>query len=168
MFCSKAIRILAGRKTAQLTVLCNNSSRRFLHSLKVRNFANEAKAAQRILARSPILPSDLARMCGVRLIHTSDTRRQTGDEGKEQKNEDDEKDRMLSALKTAVAFFAAPMLLIFLFRSGDRRETPSKLESAQRSGEEQTESAVCISTFSCGQVELWERSVGMISTRTSY
>ena len=134
MFCSKAIRILAGRKTAQLTVLCNNSSRRFLHSLKVRNFANEAKAAQRILARSPILPSDLARMCGVRLIHTTDSRRQN-EEGKEKKNDDDEKDRMLSALKTAVAFFAAPMLLIFLFRSGDRRETPSKLESAQRSGE---------------------------------
>ena len=134
MFCSKAIRILAGRKSAKLTVLCNNSSRRFLHSLKVRNFANEAKAAQRILARSPIVPSDLARMCGVRLIHTSDTRRQNEEEGKEKKNEDDEKDRMLSALKTAVAFFAAPMLLILLFRSGERRESTNQLESGQRSG----------------------------------
>ena len=143
MFCSKAIRILAGRKSAKLTVLCNNSSRRFLHSLKVRNFANEAKAAQKILSRSQIVPSDLAKICGVRLIHTSDTRRQTGDEGKEQKNEDDEKDRMLSALKTAVAFFAAPMLLIFLFRSGssDRRDTKNQLETGQR-GEAQPDFAV--------------------------
>ena len=135
MFCAKAIRILAGRKSAKLTVLCNNSSRRFLHSLKVRNFANEAKAAQRILSRSQIVPSDLARMCGVRLIQTSDTRRQTEDEGKEKKNEDDEKDRMLSALKAAVGFFLAPMLLIFLFRSGERRETAGQLETGQRSGE---------------------------------
>ena len=143
MFCAKAIRILAGRKSAKLTVLCNNSSRRFLHSLKVRNFANEAKAAQKILSRSQIVPSDLAKICGVRLIHTSDTRRQTGDEGKEQKNEDDEKDRMLSALKTAVAFFAAPMLLIFLFRSGssDRRDTKNQLETGQR-GEAQPDFAV--------------------------
>ena len=126
-----------------MTVLCNNSSRRFLHSLKVRNFANEAKAAQKILSRSQIVPSDLAKICGVRLIHTSDTRRQTGDEGKEQKNEDDEKDRMLSALKTAVAFFAAPMLLIFLFRSGssDRRDTKNQLETGQR-GEAQPDFAV--------------------------
>ena len=135
MFCAKAIRILAGRKSAKLTVLCNNSSRRFLHSLKVRNFANEAKAAQRILSRSQIVPSDLARMCGVRLIQTSDTRRQTEDEGKEKKNEDDEKDRMLSALKAAVGFFLAPMLLIFLFRSGERRETNGQQESGRRSGE---------------------------------
>ena len=154
MFCTKAIRILAGRKSAKLTVLCNNSSRRFLHSLKVRHFANEAKAAQRILSRSPIVPSDLARMCGVRLIHTSDTRRQNEEEGKEKKNEDDEKDRMLSALKTAVAFFAAPMLLILLFRSGERRESTNQLESGQRSGEEQSESGVCISTLNFGQVEL--------------
>ena len=126
-----------------MTVLCNNSSRRFLHSLKVKNFANEAKAAQKILSRSQIVPSDLAKICGVRLIHTSDTRRQTGDEGKEQKNEDDEKDRMLSALKTAVAFFAAPMLLIFLFRSGssDRRDTKNQLETGQR-GEAQPDFAV--------------------------
>ena len=138
MFCAKAIRILAGRKSAKLTVLCNNSSRRFLHSLKVRNFANEAKAAQRILSRSQIVPSDLARMCGVRLIQTSDTRRQTEDEGKEKKNEDDEKDRMLSALKAAVGFFLAPMLLIFLFRSGERRETNGQLERGQRSGKDLT------------------------------
>ena len=140
MFCAKAIRILAGRKSAKLTVLCNNSSRRFLHSVKVRNFSNEAKAAQRILSRSQIVPSDLARMCAVRLLHTSDTRRQTEEEGREKKNEeDDEKDRMLSALKTAMAFFAAPMLLIFLFRSGDRRESSNQLESGQRSGEAQTD-----------------------------
>ena len=138
MFCAKAIRILAGRKSAKLTVLCNNSSRRFLHSLKVRNFTNEAKAAQRILSRSQIVPSDLARMCGVRLIQTSDTRRQTEDEGKEKKNEDDEKDRMLSALKAAVGFFLAPMLLIFLFRSGERRETNGQLERGQRSGKDLT------------------------------
>ena len=138
MFCAKAIRILAGRKSAKLTVLCNNSSRRFLHSLKVRNFTNEAKAAQRILSRSQIVPSDLARMCGVRLIQTSDTRRQTEDEGKEKKDEDDEKDRMLSALKAATAFFLAPMLLIFLFRSGERRETNGQQERGQRSGKDLT------------------------------
>ena len=143
MFCAKAIRILAGRNSAKLTVLCNNSSRRFLHSLKVRNFANEAKAAQRILSRSQIVSSDLARMCGMRLIHSSDSRRQNDDDGKENKNEDDEKDRMLSALKTAVAFFAAPMLLIFLFRSGssDRRDTKNQLETGQR-GEAQPDFAV--------------------------
>ena len=164
MFCAKAIRILAGRKSAKLTVLCNNSSRRFLHSLKVRNFANEARAAQRLLSRSQIVPSDLARMCGARFLHTSDGRRQ--EEGKEKKNEDDEKDRMLSALKTAVAFFAAPMLLIFLFRSGERRDTKNQLETGQRSGEARTESRFCFSTLSFVQVELWERSAGLISTRT--
>jgi len=43
---------------------------------------------------------------------------------------------MLSALKTAVAFLAAPLLLIFLFRGSDtdRRETVSNLERPQRSG----------------------------------
>merc|ERR1719495_2726799 len=134
MFCSKTIRILAGRNSSKLTVLCNNSSRRFLHSLKIRNFANEAKAAQRILSRSQNVPSDLVRACGVRFLHSTDPRRQGGDNG--QKNDDDERDRMLSALKTAVAFLAAPLLLIFLFRGSDtdRRETVSNLERPQRSG----------------------------------
>merc|ERR1719495_1723998 len=134
MFCSKTIRILAGRNSSKLTVLCNNSSRRFLHSLKIRNFANEAKAAQRILSRSQNVPSDLVRACGVRFLHSTDPRRQGGDNG--QKNDDDERDRMLSALKTAVAFLAAPLLLIFQFRGSDtdRRETVSNLERPQRSG----------------------------------
>ena len=86
------------------------------------------------MSRSQNIPSDLVRACGARLLHSTDPRRQEGDNG--QKNDDDERDRMLSALKTAVAFLAAPLLLIFLFRGSDtdRRETVSNLERPQRSG----------------------------------
>ena len=131
MLCSKAIRILSGRNSSRFTVLCNNSSRRFLQTLKVKNFANEAKAAQRILSRSQIVPSDLVRICGARLLHSTDPSRQREEE-QNNKNDDDERDRILSALKTAVAFLGAPLLLFFLFSRSDRRDTATSMNQAPK------------------------------------
>merc|ERR1719233_299912 len=102
----------------------------------VRNFIAEARAAKKIIQRSGLCAGSLERICGVRMIHTGNTWRQK-DDG--QKN-DDEKERMISALKTAVGFFFVPLLLLFVFGGGaggggGRSESMAGLDRAQRPGQ---------------------------------
>jgi len=102
----------------------------------VRNYIAEARAAKKIIQRSGLGVGSLERICGVRMIHTGNARRQR-DDG--QKN-DDEKERMISALKTAVGFFFVPLLLLFVFGGGaggggGRSESVAGLDRAQRPGQ---------------------------------
>jgi len=136
MLCSRAVRLMGG--LGQGRVLARQAGVRGIHT--VRNYVGEARAARRMLERSGLGVSSLERMCGVRMLHTGDSRRQKDDD---QKN-DDEKDRMLSALKTAVGFFFVPLLLLFMFSGssgggggggGGRSESVSRLDRAQRPGQ---------------------------------
>ena len=115
MLCAKAIRDLVGRqsKLSGTRVWASSNYRSFHRIVPVRNFSNEAKAVQRILARSQFGGDNLVRICGVRLLHTSPRRLNDNDDSK--KNDDDEKERMLSALKTAVGFFVVPLFLLYIF-----------------------------------------------------
>lgn len=109
---------------------------RGLHN--IRNLAGEARAVKRMLQRSGLGVRNLEKMCGVRMIHTGDPRRQKDED---QKN-DDERDRWLSALKTAVGFFVVPLLLLLIYSrsgggggGGGRSDGVSGLDRAQRPGQ---------------------------------
>eukprot|EP00092_Neocalanus_flemingeri_P024531 GFUD01026605.1.p1 GENE.GFUD01026605.1~~GFUD01026605.1.p1 ORF type:complete len:767 (+),score=233.55 GFUD01026605.1:666-2966(+) len=140
MLCSRAVRIMTGLGPGRL--LGRHSVQtwargRGIHT--IRNYAGEARAARRMLERSGLGVKSLERICGVRMIHTGDPKRQKDND---QKN-DDEKDRMLSALKTAVGFFIVPLLLLLMFSGagggggggGGRSEGVSGLDRAQRPGQ---------------------------------
>jgi len=100
---------------------------------------SEIKAARILLNRSNIQTTDqLLRLSGLRLMHTSSVRekgeKQDQDSNKQNEEDDDERDRMLSALKTAVGFLAVPLLIMFIFGgmgsgggSGGSREDSSSL-----------------------------------------
>merc|ERR1712013_640169 len=105
-------------------------------TVHVRNYVAEARAAKKIIHRSCLGVGSLERICGVRMIHTSNARSQKDDD---QKN-DDEKERMISALKTAIGFFFVPLLLLFVFGGGSggggaRSESMAGLDRAQRPGQ---------------------------------
>ena len=63
--------------------------------------------------------NQLLRLSGLRLMHTSSVRekgeKQNQASNKQNEDDDDERDRMLSALKTAVGFLAVPLLIMFIF-----------------------------------------------------
>ena len=127
MLCSKAIRRLIARSPviSPTKFWCHSNSRNFHNSVKIRNFSNEAKAVQRILCRSDLGNMNLAKICGVRFIHSSSPRRNSNEDNDKKNNNDDEKDRMISFLKTAVGFFVVPLFLFYIFspsNSGGRRE----------------------------------------------
>ena len=108
-------------------------------SLAILHCKEEAKAARRILLRSSLhQPGQLLRLSGVRLLHTSGGRRQGGEGGdKKQGQDDDERDRMLSALKTAVGFLAVPMLLLLVFGMGGSRREEGEVVRGWLAREEQ-------------------------------
>jgi len=113
-----------------------SKSARSLHT--IRNLSGEAKAARKMLERSRLGIQSLERICGVKMLHTGESRRQKD----EHEKNDDEKDRMLSALKTAVGFFFVPLLLLLMFSGsggggggGGRSEGVSGLDRAQRPGQ---------------------------------
>ena len=132
MLCSRAMRVLGvgghGRSLGRMW-----GQGRTVH---VRNYVAEARAAKKIIHRSGLGVGSLERICGVRMIHTSNARSQKDDD---QKN-DDEKERMISALKTAIGFFFVPLLLLFVFGGGAggggaRSESMAGLDRAQRPGQ---------------------------------
>jgi len=108
-------------------------SKGFHHCLN--NAKREIKAVRKMALASNLSFQQLGRICGVRMLHTG---RVCHDKENGQKN-DDEKDRMLSALKTAVGFFFVPLLLLFIFSGagagGDRSNTVNNLDRAQRPGQ---------------------------------
>ena len=131
MFCARAVRNLVSRNylTSGARYWTVANTRSFHNSF--RKYSIEAKAVQRILSRSNIQTLSVARVCGlnVRTIHTSQSKSsQNEDQGK--KNDEDEKERMLSALKTAVGFFIVPLFILYLFNgfSSNRRENLNSLE----------------------------------------
>jgi len=113
----------------------HHSGVRNVHVL--RTYLDEARAARKIIERSGLGVRNLERMCGVRMLHTGSCRYQK-DKGN---RDDDEKDRMLSALKTAVGFFFVPLLLLLVFsgsgggNGSGRSETLTSLDRAQRPGQ---------------------------------
>ena len=134
MLCARAVRNLVSRSSLQSgsSHWTPSHSRNFHNSF--RTFSNETKAVQRILSRSNIQTLSLARVCGlnVRTLHTSQSRSSDKeDQGK--KNDEDEKARMLSALKTAMGFFIAPLFLLYLFNgfNSNRRENINNLEQTR-------------------------------------
>jgi len=133
MLCVRAVRVLAGGGQGQVLARLGVHGRAGVH---VRNYLGEARATKRMIERSGLGVSSLERMCGVRMIHTGNSRRQK-DDG--QKN-DDEKERMISALKTAIGFFFVPLLLLLMFSGsggggGGRSDTVTGLDRAQRPGQ---------------------------------
>ena len=131
MLCARAVRNLVSRSFlhSRSTNGTLRNSRNLHNSL--RTVSNEARAVQKILTRSNIPTLSLARVCGlnIRTLHTSQSRfSEKDDQGK--KNDEDEKARMLSALKTAMGFFIVPIFLLYLFNgfSSNRRENLNNLE----------------------------------------
>ena len=130
MLCARALRNLVSRSSLHSRSRNWTRNTRNLHN-SLRTVSNEARAVQKILTRSNIQTLSLARVCGlnVRTLHTSQSRfSEKDDQGK--KNDEDEKARMLSALKTAMGFFIVPIFLLYLFNgfSSNRRENISNLE----------------------------------------
>lgn len=95
--------------------------------INTKMFSSETKACRHLLKRSGI--NDVwqwQRMCGAKMIHTSQINHQNEDkDGRQDPDDDDEKQRMLSMLKTAVGFFLVPLALFTLFRLGDTNSTNS-------------------------------------------
>jgi spastic paraplegia protein 7 len=136
MLCAKAVKVLAGGGQGQVLARLGVQGRAGLRGVHVRNYLVEARATKRMIERSGLGVSSLERMCGVRMIHTGNSRRQKEDG---QKN-DDEKERMISALKTAIGFFFVPLLLLLVFSGsggggGGRSDTVTGLDRAQRPGQ---------------------------------
>jgi len=97
------------------SIFCNRHGARYYSSMK-----RELVACHRLLNRSGLnsIPK-LERLLGANHIHTSAKyfQRDDNNDKKYDKNGDD-RERMLSALKTAVGFFLVPILLILTFGGG--------------------------------------------------
>ena len=122
MLFARAIRNLTVGRSQLHRSLLNWNSTRCHHQSLIRSWSHEARAVQRLLNKSNVSSVELARICGVRYIHTTNSRCQDNDGDKDQKKNDDERDRMLSAFKTAVGFFIVPLFLLYMFNGASRRE----------------------------------------------
>jgi len=89
-------------------------------------------------------PEHLLRLTTAHLLHTSPSRHlhtspssyKEREEGGREEGEDDERDRMLSALKTAVGFLAVPVLLTLVFGAGrDSGDPLNRSQGGQRAGQ---------------------------------
>ena len=133
MLCARAVRNLVSRHSLHSGSTRNWAvpNSRSLHN-SVKTFSNEARAVQKILSRSNIHTLSLARVCGVNIrgLHTSKSRFSENDDQGKKNNDEDEKARMLSALKTAMGFFIAPLFLLYLFNgfNSNRSENLNNLE----------------------------------------
>jgi len=138
MLCQNALRVFAGLSRSRVI-------QRLPHC---RNYRVEARAARKLLHRSGLEDSKrILQLSGVRMLHTSDWRRQRPENENRGNDDDDERERMLSALKTAVGVVAVPLLLILIYSGfggdggggggggGGGNSTRSALDRAQRPGQ---------------------------------
>ena len=141
-------------------ILVSLTRQRLLHSMSPRCARLEVRAARRLLARS-----DLGAASLVRLLHTTPAR-----PGSDPKKEDDEeRERLLSALKTAVGFLIVPLLLLFMFRDtgGAVEGGPAGSAGLSRELAENPETAERQRRRGRG-AEQWQQPVGEIQWNDFY
>jgi len=135
MLCARAVRNLVHKRLlpSRYWAIQNPRHLHNFSSINNRILSNEAKAVQKILAKSKLNGIQVARICGVRSFHTSHTDWNKNDDEKKKQDEDDDKERIMSALKTAVGFLAVPLMMYFVFFSGqDRRRENMNWERENR------------------------------------